>query len=65
MKSIDANSDSVTAQLGFPAFVDVAGHNSVAELFGRLKSRCGLYLLRFADGILYIGRAVDAVRRFA
>ena len=37
---------------------------SGAHFFGPRKSRCGIYLLWFADGFSYIGKADDVVRRF-
>jgi hypothetical protein len=54
-------------QLGFQfnnAF-NVRGRLSIADLFPRSKSRCGIYLLNFSDGTFYIGQAINAVKRFA
>jgi len=55
------------AQLGFPEIWDVAGRPSIALLVRekKLKSRTGIYILRFSDDAYYIGRAVDVVRRFS
>lgn len=54
-------------QLGFQfdtAF-NVQGRISIADLFPKSKSRCGIYLLNFCDDTYYIGQAIDAVKRFA
>ena len=51
--------------LGFTEFHDVSGRLSVADLYRRSKSRCGIYLFVFADNLCYIGKAKDVVRRFA
>ena len=54
-------------QLGFQfdtAF-NVQGRLSIADLFSKSKSRCGIYLLNFSDDTFYIGQATDTVRRFA
>ena len=55
------------AQLGFSEIWDVTGRPSIALLVRekKLKSRTGIYLLRFSDDAYYIGRAVDIVRRFS
>lgn len=50
---------------GFPERHDVAGRFSIADLIPRTKKRCGVYLLEYADGFLYVGQATDVVRRFA
>ena len=50
-------------QLGFPELRDVAGRNTIADLY--LRKRTGIYLLYFPDNTYYVGQAVDVVRRFA
>ncbi|QFP77459.1 GIY-YIG nuclease family protein [Deinococcus sp. AJ005] len=49
--------------LGFPAWQDVRGRLSVADLHARGK-RCGIYVLGFENGERYVGQAVDVVSRF-
>ncbi len=44
---------------------NVQGRLSIADLFPKSKSRCGIYLLNFSDDTFYIGQAIDAVKRFA
>jgi hypothetical protein len=52
-------------ELGFIDRINVEGRFSIADKFPMSKSRCGVYLLEFADGLFYIGKAVNVVRRFA
>lgn len=52
------------AALGFPSREPVATLFSIAHLFGRGTNRCGIYLLEFLECRIYIGQAVDVVRRF-
>ena len=49
--------------LGFPAWQEVRGRLSVADLHTR-RERCGIYVLGFEDGERYVGKAVDVVSRF-
>jgi hypothetical protein len=42
----------------------VDGLSSVNQLLPRSESKCGIYVLSFADGQLYVGQAVNVVRRF-
>jgi hypothetical protein len=50
---------------GFCDPVDVTHLRSVSHLFPRAgPRRCGLYVLRFADGARYAGQSVDIARRF-
>ncbi len=49
----------------FDQHLDVKGRISVSDLFPKSKSRCGIYLLNFSDETFYIGKAIDAVRRFS
>ncbi len=51
--------------LGFPTLNNVCGRISIAELFGKSKKRCGVYLLHFDSNVYYIGQALDVVRRFS
>lgn len=51
------------AELGFPAWAEATGRRSVADLY-RPGHRCGIYVLRFANGERYVGKAVDVIRRF-
>lgn len=64
LRQADAMNDKAK-QLGFPGLELASGLRSVSHLFGKTKPRCGIYLLAFDDGALYIGQAVDVVRRFA
>ena len=48
---------------GFCPFISVANRHSIADLFAQNK-RCGIYILRFSDGMYYVGQAVDVTRRF-
>jgi len=50
-------------ELGFPAWHEVRGRLSVADLHKR-QERCGIYVLGFEDGERYVGQAVDVVSRF-
>ncbi len=42
----------------------VEGRASIADLF-KLGQRCGIYVLQFADGMVYCGQSKDVVRRYA
>lgn len=55
--------DSALLTDGFCQFLSVAGRHSIADVFPQNK-RCGIYILRFSDGMYYIGQAVDVARRF-
>ena len=50
--------------LGFTRLEYVKDRVTIADLF-RPRRRCGLYVLHFADGWCYAGKAVDVVRRYA
>src|SRR5215470_5714031 len=50
-------------QIG-PRHVVVAGGQSVASQLPAADGRCGIYVLSFDDGQLYVGQAKDVVRRF-
>lgn len=56
--------DTLLTELGFPQWTAATGRQSVADLY-KPKQRCGIYVLRFANGERYVGQAVDVVRRFA
>ena len=58
------SNEHLIARLGFPSLHNVSGRHSIAELIGKSKNRCGIYLLHFDSGTYYIGQAVDVVRRF-
>lgn len=49
---------------GFLYSHGVEGRASIADLFPPDK-RCGLYILRFTNGEVYAGQAVDVTRRYA
>ena len=49
--------------LGFPAWHEVRGRLSVADLYKR-QERCGIYMLGFENGERYVGKSVDVVTRF-
>ncbi|CAN5713117.1 hypothetical protein BH23GEM7_BH23GEM7_39610 [soil metagenome] len=53
----------VLGQLGLSVPIHVRGRTSVADLFNQ-KERCGVYVLEFATGELYAGKARDVTRRF-
>lgn len=44
---------------------DVRGLAGIRQFFPPSRSRCGIYILGFADGQGYVGQAVDVVRRYA
>ena len=56
-------SEQLLESLGFPNWTQANGRRSVADLY-RSKQRCGIYVLGFTDGEMYVGQAVDVVRRF-
>ena len=58
-------SQVAAASLGFASLEPVASLLSIAHLFGNNKPRCGVYLLVFDTGLMYIGQAVEVVRRFS
>lgn len=49
--------------LGFPHWMDVTGRRSIAGLVNA-KGRQGVYVLGFANGERYVGRASNVVNRF-
>jgi len=57
--------EAVLAKLGYPALVVVEGRLSIADLYPSKAKRCGIYVLEHADGMHYIGQAIDVVRRYA
>jgi hypothetical protein len=61
---ISKDQRNVLNTLGFVSLEYVESLRSVAHLFAPRRSRCGIYLLWFADGFSYIGQALDVVRRF-
>ncbi len=63
----DAKTDykAIIETLGFGQKVTVEQRVSIANVFPKSKKRHGIYLLVFADGLFYIGKTADFVRRFA
>ena len=55
---------AIIAALGFAPIIDVRGRLSIADLFGKLKSRTGVYLLAFGNQTYYLGQAGEVCRRF-
>ena len=51
-------------RLGFPEVNELGTMRSVAHMFGTSKRRCGIYALVLPRDRVYIGQAVDVVRRF-
>ena len=64
-QSEESSRDVGLLELGFPPLTLVAGRVSVADLHPSRPRRCGIYVLAHADGMHYVGQAVDVVRRFA
>jgi hypothetical protein len=54
--------DATLNALGFTKTFDVSDLRAITHLFG--QRRCGIYVLHMADGTLYVGQAVDIVKRF-
>jgi hypothetical protein len=52
------------ATLGFRPALYVQGRCTIADLIPPDR-RCGIYVLHFADGEVYVGQAVDVTRRFS
>ena len=57
--------DARIGDLGFPAWTDVSQRISIADLFFKKPTRCGIYVLGFADGERYVGQSVDVGRAAA
>ena len=51
--------------LGFPPSVPIPTLLSIAHLLPKSRTRCGIYLLTFESGNIYIGQAIEVVRRFS
>lgn len=66
LQSIELNTIdlSLLHSLGFVRYETVVGCHSIADLFPS-GERCGIYILHFADGWLYVGQAVEITRRYA
>lgn len=56
--------DLFLAQQGFDELIDVRGLDSIVTSVTRKKRRSGVYVLHFADGSYYAGKARDCVVRF-
>ena len=52
-------------RIGFPEPVEIGHLRTVAHLFGTRKLRSGVYALLLPGDRVYIGKAIDLVRRFA
>src|SRR4028118_633327 len=63
MVADSVRSITVLAELGFTYSTNVEGCTSIADLF-KPKKRCGIYVLHFADGAFYVGKALDVTRRY-
>lgn len=64
----DSHPDHVAAVAALWPYVKVervGASQPAARLLPASRGRCGLYVLRFADGALQVGRATDVVTRFA
>ncbi len=47
----------------YPGFKPVQGRASIADIY-RKRRRCGIYILRFKNDEIYVGKAVDVTRRY-
>lgn len=61
---MDAMHVEWSRRIGFCEIHEVSGRYSVADLLPQSRGRCGLYLLGFGDGNYYIGKSIDAAKRF-
>lgn len=55
--------DDFLNPLHFSAVQHVVNRASIADLF-RPQQRCGIYVLQFLTGEIYVGQAVDVARRY-
>lgn len=62
--AVAATAEEILFQYGFRAIEPTEGRSSVADLF-KPNRRCGVYVLHFATGEMYVGQSVDVVRRYA
>lgn len=51
------------SRLDFPELQMIQGRTSIAELFP-VGRRCGIYIIEFQNGELYVGQALDITRRY-
>ncbi|MCA0458023.1 MAG: hypothetical protein LCI00_28915 [Chloroflexi bacterium] len=51
------------SSLGFEHHFDVVEHKSITEHFQSIE-KCGIYILHFGNGELYVGQAIDVTRRY-
>ncbi len=58
-----SSSDATLDGLGFTPALFVRGRASIADLFTP-RRRCGIYVLHFTDGRLYVGQAAEVTRRY-
>lgn len=56
-------SASLLDELGFPQMRYIRGRTSIADMYKR-GERCGIYVLRFANGEFYAGKSVEVTRRY-
>lgn len=54
----------ILSSAGFHEFTFVSGRLSIADILPKAK-RCGIYCLEVGDGCYYVGKSVNAVRRFS
>lgn len=57
--------DDILTSLGFRKPVLAPTEGSITASFRSQARRCGIYVLRFANGEYYVGQTVDITRRFA
>jgi hypothetical protein len=55
--------DGLLKLLGFLPARYIRGRLSIADLFP-VSKRCGVYILEFGDGDVYVGQTVDVTRRY-
>lgn len=55
--------DAALTALGFRAPVDALADGTIMAAFRAKSSRCGIYVLHFANGEHYVGQTVDIIRR--
>lgn len=49
--------------LNFPQLRHIQGRASISDVFPAGK-RCGIYILQFLNGEVYVGQALDVTRRY-
>ena len=61
---MDNRYSAIIKVLGFERTVDVQQRISIADVFPKSRNRHGIYLLVFSDGLFYIGKTNNFVKRF-